>query len=160
MKWKCKHYTLFSGNFYDFNCAPSERAEDGYQYIAPNLTFPCDGVATKWKIGVEDKKNEQVYLQIWQPSGRAYSRVSEYVYDHTDGGAIAEVVTDMTVSAGDVIGFFIPRRGKGLRVAWAPVPDHTLLQGERSDESVSPVATFTGNPTTLSSSPLVSVMFG
>ena len=151
---------LYSGTFYDFNCAPSERAEDGYQYIASNLTFPCDGVVTKWKIGVEDKKNEQVYLQIWQPSGRTYSRVSEYMYNHTDGGAIAEVVTDMTVSAGDVIGFFIPRRGIGLRVAWAPVPDHTLLQGERSAESVSPVATFTGNPTTLSSSPLVSVMFG
>ena len=151
---------MFSGNFYDFNCVPDDTARDGYQYISPNLSFPCDGVVTKWKIGVEDKKNEQVYLQIWQPSGRAYSRVSEYMYDHADGGAIAEVVTDMTVSAGDVIGFFIPRRGIGLRMAWAPVPDHTLLQGERSDESVSPVATFTGSPTTLSSSPLVSVMFG
>ena len=68
----------------------------------------------------------------------------------------------MTVSAGDVIGFFIPRLGgQGLRVAWVPVPDHTLLRGMmRSTEGESPVATFSGSHTTLSSSPLVSVIFG
>ena len=68
----------------------------------------------------------------------------------------------MTVSARDVIGFFIPRLGgQGLRVAWVPVPDHTLLRGMmRSTEGESPVATFSGSPTTLSSSPLVSVIFG
>ncbi len=140
---------LLSGNFYDFNCVPNDRAEDGYQYISPNLTFPCDGAVTKWQIRVENKQNELVYLQLWRPSGTDYSRV-------------AEVRTDMTVSAGDVVGFFTPRgRGEGLRVAWAPVPDHTLLQGMmRSADHVSPVATFSGSPTILSSSPLVSVIFG
>ena len=87
-------------------------------------------------------------------------RVAETVYTHS-GGTIAEVLTNMTVSAGDVIGFFIPRGAEGLRVAWAPVPDHTLLQGMmRSAGGVSPVATFSGNHSTLSSSPLVSVIFG
>ena len=68
----------------------------------------------------------------------------------------------MTVSAGDVIGFLIPRGGgEGLRVAWALVPDYTLLQGmTRSDGYVSPVATFRGSPKALSSSALVSVTFG
>ena len=61
-----------------------------------------------------------------------------------------------------MVGFFTPRgRGEGLRVAWAPVPDHTLLQEMmRSADRVSPVATFSGSPTTLSSSPLESVIFG
>ena len=110
---------------------------------------------------MEDKQNELVYLQIWRPSGTDYSRVAELMYNHRVSGDVAEVTTDMTVST-DVIGFFIPRGGKeGLRVAWAPVSDHTLLQGMmRSADGVSPVATFSGSPTTLSSSPLVSVIFG
>ena len=144
---------VFSGNFYDFNCVPTGRgstADDGYKYISPNLTFPCDGVVTEWKIGVENKMNELVYLQIWRPdeTGTGYSRVAETVYTHSSGASIALVTTNMTVSAGDVIGFFIPKGGKGLKVAWAPAPDHTLLQGMGRDT------------TALSSSPLVSVIFG
>jgi len=153
---------LFLENFYDFLCVSNRRAKNGYQYISPNLTFPCDGIVTKWKIGTEDKSNEQLYLQIWRPTETDYMRVAETVYTHSRGGTIAEVLTNMTVSGGDVIGFFIPRPGRdGLRVAWAPVPDHTLLQGMmRSDLGISPVATFCGNPSILSSSPLVSVIFG
>ena len=159
---KLCHHSLFLGNFYDFDCVPNDRADDGYQYVSPSLTFPCDGVVTKWKMGVEKKQNELVYLQIWRPRGTDYSRVAEYMYSHGVSGDVAEVTTDMTVSAGDVIGFFIPRGGKeGLRVAWAPVPDHTLLQGMmRSAAGVSPVTSFSDSPSTLSSSPLVSVIFG
>ena len=152
---------FFLENLYDFHCIPNDRADHGYQYISPNLTFPCDGVVTKWKIGTEDRDNDQVYLQIWRPTGTDYTRVAETVYTHSGGGTISEVLTNMTVSAGDVIGFFIPRgRSEGLRVAWAPVPDHTLLQGMQSAVGISPVATFSDSPTTLSSSPLVSIMFG
>ena len=154
---------IFSGNFYNFHCIPTDsKAPDGYQYISPNLTFPCDGVVTEWKIGTDDRDNQQVYLQIWRPNGTGYSRVAETVYTNSNGATIAEVTTDMTVSAMDVIGFFIPRPGGlGLRLAWTPVPGHTLLQGmSRSADSVSPVATFSGIPATLSSSPLVSVIFG
>ena len=152
---------FFLENLYDFHCIPNNRADHGYQYISPNLTFPCDGTVTKWKIGTENRSNQQLYLQIWQPTETDYTRVAETVYTHS-GGTIAEILTNMTVSAGDVIGFFIPRPGReGLRVALAPVPGHTLLQGRmRSAADVSPVATFSGSPTTLSSSPLVSVIFG
>ena len=115
---------------------------------------------SKWKIGTENRKNELVYLQIWQPVETGYSRVAETIYTHSSG-TIAEVTTDMTVSAGDVIGFFVPAFfSVGLRVAWAAVPEHTLLQGMRSSAGVSPVATFSDILTTLSSSPLVSVIFG
>ena len=151
---------VFLGAFYDFHCVPTDRAEDGYQYISPNLTFPCDGTVTKWKIGTEDRDNQQVYLQIWRATGTDYTRVAETLYTHNGGGTISKILTNMTVSAGDVIGFFIPRGGgDGLGVAWAPVPDHTLLQGMESSNGVSPVATFSGSPI-LSSSPLVSVIFG
>ena len=153
---------LTSGTFYDFKCVPSDTATSGYQYISRNLTFPCDGVVTKWKIGTDNSNNQQVYLQIWRPVGTDYSRVAETVYTHSSGQAIAELTTSMTVSAGDVIGFFTPTGlGVGLRVAWASFSDHILLRGmERSVDGATPVAAFTGSPTTLSSSPLVSVMFG
>ena len=157
------HVVIFLGDFYNFHCVPNDRADHGYQYISPNLTFPCDGTVTKWKIGTEDQNNEQVHLQIWRTTGTDYTRVAETIYTHSGGGTISEVLTNMTVSAGDVVGFFIPRPGDhGLKVAWAPVPDHTLLRGVmKSKNGVSPVATFSGSPTTiLSSSPLVSVIFG
>ena len=137
------------------------RTPDRYQYVAPNLAFPCDGVVTKWKIGTENERNAEVYLQIWRPDGTDYSRVTETVYTHSGGKAIAEVTTDMTVSAGDVVGFFMQSGMEGLRLAWAPVSDHTLLLGSRSARGVTPVATFSDVSTTiLSSSPLVSVEFG
>ena len=136
--------------------------DDRYQYIAPNLTFPCDGVVTKWKIGTENEDNAAVYLQIWRPDGTDYSRVTETVYTHSGGEAIAEVTTDMTVSAGDVVGFYMQSGTDGLRLAWVPVPDYTLLRGSRSmDMDVTPIGTFSDiTATVLSSSPLVSVEFG
>ena len=157
------HVCISLENFHDFSCVPTgggSTTPDRYQYIVPNLTFPCDGVVTKWKIGTENKTNE-VYLQIWRPDGTGYSRVTETVYTHSGGEAIAQVSTDMTVSAGDVVGFFMNGGDDGLRVAWVPVPDYTILRGSRSARGVTPVATFSDVSTTiLSSSPLVSVKFG
>ena len=139
----------------------NSRTPDRYQYISPNLTFPCDGVVTKWKIGTENTNNAAVYLQIWRPDGTDYSRVTETVYTHSGREAIAEVSTDMTVSAGDVVGFYMQGGKEGLELAWVPVPDHTLLQGSRSATGATPVATFSDASTTiLSSSPLVSVVIG
>ena len=138
----------FSGNFHNFNCVPNDRADDDYQYIAPNLTLPCDGVVTKWKVGIRGKHNRQVYLQIWQPNGT----------DYHPGGTIAEVSTNMIVSAGDVIGVFV-LKGVRLRVAWASVPDYTILQGMSSDSGSTPVAPFSDTCSTFSSSPLVSIGF-
>ena len=67
----------------------------------------------------------------------------------------------MTVSAGDVVGFYMQSGKEGVRLAWFPVPDDTLLRGSRSAAGVAPVATFSDDSTTiLSSSPLVSVEFG
>ena len=101
---------IFLGTFYDFHCVPNDRAPNGFQYISPNLTFPCDGAVTQWKIATEDQNNEQVYLQIWRPTETDYTRVAETVYTHSGGGTISEVLTNMTVSRGDVIVFFYPKR--------------------------------------------------
>ena len=158
------HVCISSENFNDFNSVPTGRGsttDDRYQYIAPNLTFPCDGVVTKWKIGTESQNNAEVYLQIWRPDGTDYSRVTETIYTHSGRETIAETTTDMTVSAGDVVGFYMQGGREGLRVAWTPVPDHTLLRGSQSTRGATPVATFSDVSTTiLSSSPLVSVLFG
>ena len=116
---------------------------------------------TKWKIGTETGTNELLYLQVWRPDGKVYRRVTQTVYYSSGTKTIAEIPTHMSVSAGDAVGFFIPTAfSVGLRVAWAPVSDYTLLQGMRSTTGDSPIATFTGSHTTLNSSPLLSVILG
>ena len=88
-----------------------------------------------------------------------YSRVTETSHTNSGGERYIRVYHKYD-SAGDVVGFFIPRGGGGLRVAWASVPDHTLLRGRESAEGDYPVATISGSSTTLSSSPFVPVIFG
>ena len=155
---------MSSENFHDFICVPTgphSTTPDRYQYIAPNLTFPCDGVVTKWKIGTENENSAAVYLQIWRPDGTDYSRVTETVYTHSGGEAIAEVSTHMTVSPGDVVGFFMHEGSFGLKLAWVPDPHHTLLRGSRTGTSATPAAAFTGvSSTRFYASVLVSVIFG
>lgn len=131
----------------------------GYQYIFPDLTFPCDGVVTKWKIGANAAGS--LYLQIWRPDGTNYSRIDEYLYVTFREVAVAEVSTNMTVSAGDVAGIFVPRFG-GIELERAPVPDHTFLQGSESG-FVTPSGTFRDSDISsiiMGSSPLVTVAFG
>ena len=131
----------------------------GYQYISPNLTFPCPGVVTKWKIGAFARG--AVYLQIWRPDGLNYRRVDQSLYFETTGEPV-EVSTNMSVSEGDVIGFFIPRVFAN-ELSIAPVPDYTLLQGSRSGFIATPSETFHQSDvssTVVGASPLVTVSYG
>ena len=151
---------LTADTFYDFDgCVALNITTSGYQYISPNLTFPCPGVVTKWKIGAEAAG--ALYLQIWRSDGLNYSRVDESFHFKSNDEP-AEFSTNVTVSAGDVIGFFIPRIF-GLEVDIAPVPDYTLLQGSRSGRFATPSGTFHESDvssTVVGSSPLVTVEFG
>ena len=154
---------LSAGAFYDFgdfaDCVSLDSTSSGYQYISPNLTFPCPGVVTKWKIGAIASGG--LYLQIWRPDGMSYSRVDEFLYiENTDEPV--EVSTNMSVLAGDVIGFFRPRL-LGIELSVAPVPDYTLLQGSRSGFIATPSETFHQSDVSLTvvgASPLVTVAFG
>lgn len=140
---------------------PQGSTAKGYQYISPNLSFPCNGVVSKWKLGVA-ADSTPIYLQVWRPNGTDYSRVAETVHYKPWSETTVEVITDMTVSAGDVIGIFSPRY-VGVEIELAPVPDHTLLQGSRSDNTFSPSGVFYDSDvssTVVGSSPLVSVAFG
>ena len=140
---------------------PQGSTTKGYQYISPNLSFPCNGVVSKWKLEVMERSSA-VFLQVWRPNGTDYSRVAETVHYKPWSDTTVEVITSMTVSAGDVIGIFSPRH-VGVEVELAPVPDHTLLQGSRSDNAFSPSGVFHDNDvssTVVGSSPLVSVAFG
>ena len=82
--------------------------------IFPNLAFPCDGVVTKWKIGTENDDGDEAYHQILGPNGTNYSHVAETLYTHSRGEGIADVLINMSVLAGDVVGFFTPRGPVGL----------------------------------------------
>ena len=152
---------LSAGAFYDFDdfadCVALNNTARGYQYISPNLTFPCPRVVTKWKIGVVASGG--LYLQIWRPDGLNYSRVDELLYTESTG----EVSTNMSVLAGDVIGFWTPRLSQ-LELGIAPVPDYTLLQGSRSSIfTFTPSGTFHQSDVSLTlvgASPLVTVAYG
>ena len=152
---------LCAGNFYDFtDCVASDRVSRGYQYIFPNLTFPCDGVVTNWRIGSNARGS--LYLQIWRLDGANYNRIEESLYFTGSEEVVAEVSTNMTVSAGDVAGIFVATL-TGIELEIAPVPDHTFLQGSRSDILVSPSGTFHSTDISsivMGSSPLVTVAFG
>ena len=132
----------------------------GYQYISPNLTFPCPGVVTKWKIGAFARG--ALFLQIWRPDGMSYRRVDQSFYFETTGEPV-EVSTNMSVLAGDVIGFWTPRLSP-LELSLAPVPDYTLLQGSQSGSfTFTPSETFHQSDvssTVVGASPLVTVSYG
>lgn len=155
---------LSAGAFYDFgdfsDCGGLDSTTSGFQYISPNLTFTCPGVVTKWKIG--GIASGALYLQIWQPDGLNYRLVDQSFYFEITGEPV-EVSTNMSVSAGDVIGFWIPRLSQ-LEPSIAPVPDYTLLQGSRSDFlDLTPSGTFHQSDvssTVVGASPLVTVAYG
>ena len=154
---------LSAGAFYDFgdfaDCVALNRTTSGHQYISPNLTFPYPGVVTKWKIGAIARGI--LYLQIWRPDGLDYSRVDQSFYLETTGEPV-EVSTNMSVLAGDVIGFWTPLASQ-LQLSIAPVPDYTLLQGSRSGFLATPSGTFHESDvssTVVGASPLVTVAYG
>ena len=133
---------------------------DGVQYIAPNLSFSQDGVIRQWKIGVEDKTDESVYLQLWRLNGGSFTRVGETLYVKSTAGEIVEVPTSMSASAGDVVGFYNPRPGgDGLKLNWVSVTNHVMYGGDRSGDSKAPLSTIEIMDT-FSSSPLLSISFG
>ena len=91
----------------------------------------------------------------------SYSRVDEFLYIENTGEPV-EVSTNMSVLAGDVIGFFRPRLF-GIELSVAPVPDYTLLQGSRSGFIATPSGAFHESDvssTVVGASPLVTVAYG
>ena len=66
---------------------------------------------TQWKVGLERAGNSQsVNLQIWRSVGPGeYTRVTEEVYTKTVADErIATVPVSMSVTAGDMVGFYVP----------------------------------------------------
>ena len=151
---------LFAAKFEDFSCVPGDTVTDGVQYIAPNLSFSQDGVIRQWKIGVEDRTDESVYLQLWRLNGGSFIRVGETLYVKSTAGEIVEVPTSMSASAGDVVGFYNPRPGgDGLKLNWVSVTNHVMYGGERSGDREAPLSTIEIMDT-FASSPLLSISFG
>ena len=118
------------------------------QYIFPNLSFSCDGVITGWTLKRYDREDdtrpnrgrilegEVIALQLWkQKAGTEsiYTLQTQQTHTATTDNApsysfMASSV--VTVTAGDVFGFYIPTgsgTGGGLRVGVAQLPEHTMF---------------------------------
>jgi hypothetical protein len=138
---------------------PETQVEDGVQYIAPNLNFTEDGIIRSWKIGVEDKTGQSVYLQLWRWSGSSYTRVNETLYEKITDGEVVEVPVSMPALAGDIVGFYNPRPGgEGLKMRWVSMADHIMYGGTRSGDRQTPKSTIDISSSYMSS-PLISVSF-
>ena len=127
--------------------------EDDHQYIASDLKFECDGVIREWKVGLEGGGNNQaVQLQVWHPSNTHYSLISEVTYTKTNGEMIAQVPASMTVSAGDVVGLYVP--DKQLEPLWISKHGFNLYTIQGGAQTSVVVVN------SIASSPLITVVFG
>ena len=140
------------GAFADFQSVGGDRVGSEVQYIIPQLNFFCDGIVTQWKVGLEDKgNNQEVNLEIWRSMGAGeYSRVTEAVYTKTDNERMATVPVSMSVMAGDMVGF----NGR-LQLNTLPNVGLTIFSSK-----VDPTSSLSGLSTAVGPSPYITVMFG
>ena len=122
------------------------RTARGKQFIFPSLNFSCDGVITGWTLKRYDREDEDkpnkgrilggefIALQLWRQKTETesiYTLQTQQTHTATTDNAPSYSFTassSMTVTAGDVFGFYIPTgSGTGLRVATALVPEHTVF---------------------------------
>ena len=99
--------------------------------------------------------NQGVNFQIWRSvSVGVYSRVTEVVYSRTVAGeTIATVPVSMSVTAGDMVGFYVPN-GQ-LRLHTAPDVGITILSAGATSST-----TLSNLPTIVGQSPYITVDFG
>ena len=145
-------------------------------YIFPSLNFSCAGVIRGWALkrfeGIfRNRSNtgrvlvgEMIALQLWrEKAGTAsiYTLQTEQTHTARTSNAPSYAFTassPMTVAAGDVFGFYIPRGtgpGGGLRVAAATLSSHTVF----ISQTAPPPTEFTVTNTGAHRFPLVSIEF-
>ena len=158
-EWCCTfspHPTDCLGAFADFNFVCGYEVSRNTQYIIPQLNFSCNGTVTQWKVGLEERdKKERVNIQIWRSMGVGeYTRVTEEVYTKTvyEKIAIATVPVSMSVMAGDMVGFYVPRL---LRLHTAPDVGLTMYTTRGS-----PTSSLAALESVVGPSPYISVVFG
>ena len=122
------------------------RTSRGRQFIFPSFNFSCDGVITGWTLKRYDREDdtrpdrgrilegEFIALQLWRQKTETeslYTLQTEQTHTARTGNAPSYSFTassSVTVTAGDVFGFYIPTgSGTGLRVATAVVPEYTVF---------------------------------
>ena len=146
------------------------------QYIFPSLNFSCGGFIGSWVLKRFEKNSgsgngivlvgEVIALQLWrqlQETGTESIYTLQTEQTHTAGTRNAPSYAfpaspPMTVAAGDVFGFYIPRGtgpGGGLRVATAVLSVHSQFTVSTSQSPTEFTVTSTG----LQRFPLVSIEF-
>ncbi len=132
------------------------KVTDNTQYIIPELNFSCNGTVTQWKVGLEGGgRGQSVNLQIWRSVGAGqYTSVTEVVYTKTvRDERIASVSGSMSVMAGDLVGFYVPR---------GQLEPHTLHGVGLTMYSTrgAPTSFLSSLGSTVGPSPYISVVFG
>ena len=145
-----------------FGNVPTEGSNlaSGYQYVFPQLNFPCDGVITQWVIGiVEEQLKRTLHLQVWfqnKTNSDLYHLRDEVIFYKSEEVATATVDSCVTASAEDVVGVYLYY--DHLRLRKTNVDGYTLLAGKWSDR-VAPSPTLLVDSTGEGTSPYISVVF-
>ena len=153
----------------------SGRTSRNRQYIFSSLNFSCDGFITGWvlqRYDLEDDTNprrgrvlvgEAIALQLWrQKAGTEliYTLQNQQIHTARTENAPSysfTVSSLVTVTAGDVFGFYIPRgtgEGGGLRVATTRLSEHTVFTS-----TAAPLTEMTVGSDELRIYPLISIEF-
>ena len=143
------------GTFGDFNFVCGDAVDRNSQYIIPQLNFSYNGTVTQWKVGLTGGGNsKELHLQIWRSSAQGqFSLVNDTTYTKTANEGIATVPVSMSVMAGDMVGFYVPKRQ--LRLHTAPDVGITIYSTKGSSTS-----SLTALQSVVGPSPFISVVFG
>ena len=150
-----------------------DRTPRNRQYIFSSLNFSCDGFITGWvlqRYEDDDRPNrgrvregEAIALQLWRQKAETeliYTLQNQQIHTARTENAPSysfTVSSLVTVTAGDVFGFYIPSgtgEGGGLRVATTSLSEHTVFTSVAA-----PLTEITVGSTGLRIYPLISIEF-
>ena len=136
------------------------------------MNFSCEGIITEIEFAVShiSRTNQMgtVNFEVWRPASSSsgttylYSRITSTLYSTMLDGRIitARVNAAMSVSSGDILGYFISN-SETLNVLTTSRPDDFSVYRLKGGSSTSTIADVSNSYDSSSNySPLVSVSFG
>lgn len=91
---------------------------DRVQLMSPGLMFTCDGVITKWILGIkmeDDDEHQYPELQVWRRSNDEFIKINgtviinEQPYSHGSKHILSYANFDpIPIKRGDIFGAFVP----------------------------------------------------
>ena len=117
----------------------------GRQQITPDIRFTCDGMITKWIVGADWWRLDNLYpeLQIWRSNENdTYQKINgtflEFADDSSNRIYEYDNSSPIPFQAGDILGMFIPQTTRSrLRLLSEDTTNSPINYYLTTDDSVS-----------------------